>query len=114
MQPAQQRSGFFNRLPLELLCLISNDLELEEVSDFQVAIGRHLGDRYWQSRTNSSLFYEVRALSGQAIDWEALCLGLFDIELRKWGTVMGRDFVIKELDRLADALSGPQDKHHYN
>lgn len=63
-------------LPMKLLCAMLNNLPAIDVIKMRDLLGIYLGDTYWCSRFQLDLFYEVKDIVKQKLDWEFLCMQL--------------------------------------
>ena len=47
-----------------------------DVKNAQIAMEYFVGDGYWRTRVPIKLFYEVKSVWVEALDWQTLCLQL--------------------------------------
>lgn len=66
-------------LPAEVLCFVLANLPSPDVASVEKAMGSYIGDAYWRSRISTDLFYEVRDVMEETLDWEFLCLKLDEL-----------------------------------
>lgn len=92
------------RLPFELLLIITDYSDDITVATLQKASSIYFGDGYWRSRIDRELFHEAKAVGGETLNWQYMCLELGRLVADDDRELEGRRWVLRQLDEFAALL----------
>ncbi|OJJ74828.1 hypothetical protein ASPBRDRAFT_463752 [Aspergillus brasiliensis CBS 101740] len=84
-------------LPMEILYMIFEYLPSQTVADLEKGLCLKLGNMFWYTRPSARLFYEVKEISVDEVDWKRLTLKL-ERRLEKSKALAIRRFLLASLD----------------
>lgn len=90
-------------LPVEILYKVMDPLPSGDLVNVQIAMKYYLGDAYWRKRVPVRLFYEVKGVWDETLDWQFLCL---ELEwLSETEGLAFRRYILDRLDELQASLN---------
>ncbi|RAL17143.1 uncharacterized protein BO97DRAFT_419392 [Aspergillus homomorphus CBS 101889] len=85
-------------VPLELVYMIAKYLPVQDASSLEKALDLRLGSVFWRSKISFKLYYEMRAITREDIDWGSLCTKLQGYESSD--ALRARQAILRNLDEI--------------
>ncbi|RDH16067.1 hypothetical protein M747DRAFT_309416 [Aspergillus niger ATCC 13496] len=86
-------------LPMEILYLILEYLPYQTIVDLEEGLRLNLGNGFWRTRLSTRIFYEVKKIATNEVNWKRLSM-LLERRLKKSNALAIRRFIISSLDRV--------------
>ncbi|GLA23071.1 hypothetical protein AnigIFM63326_006697 [Aspergillus niger] len=86
-------------LPMEILYLILEYLPYQTIVDLEKGLRLNLGNGFWRTRLSTRIFYEVKKIATNEVNWKRLSM-LLERRLKKSNALAIRRFIISSLDRV--------------
>ncbi|GJP94907.1 hypothetical protein AnigIFM59636_006851 [Aspergillus niger] len=84
---------------MEILYLILEYLPYQTIVDLEKGLRLNLGNGFWRTRLSTRIFYEVKKIATNEVNWKRLSM-LLERRLKKSNALAIRRFIISSLDRV--------------
>lgn len=86
-------------LPMEILYMILRYLPYQTIANVEKGLRLNLGNRFWRTWLSSRMFYEVRDIAIDEVNWKRLSM-LLERRLKKSNALAIRRFLLASLDNV--------------
>ncbi|OJI86833.1 hypothetical protein ASPTUDRAFT_495334 [Aspergillus tubingensis CBS 134.48] len=86
-------------LPMEILYMILRYLPYQTIANVEKGLRLNLGNRFWRTWLSSRVFYEVRDIAIDEVNWKRLSM-LLERRLKKSNALAIRRFLLASLDNV--------------